>query len=311
MRRIGLVLMAGVVLSALCVRAAESPDYVLDESFSVASKKRITSVVTIDSGHLAAVRTDKTLVFVDTGAGSITKTVGIESSAAPSAMTVDKAGNIYVLCTSTEMKVLKYNGRSYKRCVPNGLKCLVYDAAGVKKKAFDIKGAVAAKSAAFAGGELVVADDRTRALIFVDPATGAVVKKVSDGIRLCCGIFGIAKASGSENILVANLGAFKVQEYTRNGPGSFKFGKKGRALKDFQGCCNPVNVAQMPDGSIVTAEKDPTRVKIYDSTGKSVKMIPGVQELVKGCSYIPLTVDDKGNVYLVVKGKRIIRLKRK
>jgi hypothetical protein len=72
-----------------------------------------------------------------------------------------------------------------------------------------------------------------------------------------------------------------------------------------------VNVAQVPDGTIITAEKDPTRIKIYDSTGRNAKMIPGVQELVKGCSYIPMTVDKKGSIYLVVKGRKIIRLKHK
>jgi sugar lactone lactonase YvrE len=311
MKRAGLLVIAGIIACTLGVQAAESPDYVVDKSFSVTSEEVIKSIVVIDSGNIAATRKDKTLIFVDTNTGTITKTVDIESSAAPSAMTVDKEGNIYVLCTSTEEKTFKFKGRSYKRSMPNGLKCLVYDKAGVQKKVFDIKGAVAAKSAAFSNGELVVADDRTRALLFVNPSTGAVTKKVSKGIRLCCGIFGISKASGSDNILVANLGAFKVEEYNHEGAAGFKFGKKGRNLNDFQGCCNPVNVAQMPDGSIITAEKDPTRIKVYDSTGKNAKMIPGVQELVKGCYYIPMTVDEKGNIYLVVKGKRIIRLKRK
>ena len=83
------------------------------------------------------------------------------------------------------------------------------------------------------------------------------------------------------------------------------FGKRGKELNDFHGCCNPVSVANLSTGAIVTVEKDPTRIKVYSKDG--AKQIAGIEELVKGCSYIPMTVDGKDNLYLASPKKGIIK----
>jgi DNA-binding beta-propeller fold protein YncE len=289
---------------------AVAPDYVIDTGFNVGFGGKIASIALIDDSKMAIAMRDNKLVIADTVSGSAISKVQLEGDA-PSAMTVDKSGNIYILCTSWKMKAMKYRGRSYKRRVANGLQCKVFDSTGKLKRKFDINGAKSAKSAAFLNGKLVVADDRSRSLAFVNPKDGSVDKKVGKGIRLCCGIFGIAPSQDGKNVLVANLGAFKVQSYNENGFSGFSFGKKGRRLQDFHGCCNPLNVAQLPGGAIITAEKDPTRIKIYNADGSRVKSIPGVEELVKGCYYIPMSIDSKGNIYLVAKSLRLIRLKQK
>lgn len=61
----------------------------------------------------------------------------------------------------------------------------------------------------------------------------------------------------------------------------------------------------MSGGAIVTVEKSPTRIKIYSKQG--AKQIQGIQELVKGCSYIPMTVDNKDNLYLASPKKGIVK----
>jgi DNA-binding beta-propeller fold protein YncE len=312
MKRLLVGVVAAVMIMTVGVSLAEvAPDYVIDKDFSVTLKNKVVSVAMIDDHRMAVVLKDKKLMVVDTASGKTVTKVDIVSDNAPNTVVVDKAGKIYVLCTSFALKTMKYRGRSYKRRVSTGLTCYVFDAAGKQLSQFDIKGAKASKSAAFVGGKLVIADDSKRALVFVNPEDGSVTKTVQGGIRLCCGIFGIAPDKDGKNVLVANLGAFKVQAYNENGATGFSFGKKGRKLEDFYGCCNPVNVSQLPDGPIITVEKDPTRIKIYNKTGTSVKSIPGVEELVKGCYYVPMTIDSKGNIYLVAKYTRIIRLKRK
>ena len=106
-------------------------------------------------------------------------------------------------------------------------------------------------------------------------------------------------------MLVANLGAFKVQTYT-NRKKSSEFGARGEKLEDFHGCCNPVNLAALGSKFIVSVEKDTTRVKICDTKGKDAKTIEGLGELVSGCTTIPVVVDSKGSIYLASAGKRCI-----
>jgi hypothetical protein len=62
--------------------------------------------------------------------------------------------------------------------------------------------------------------------------------------------------------------------------------------------CNPVSAAYLTDGTILTVEKDPTLIKIFDAQGKNAHQIEGVEELVKGCAFIPVAVDNKGTIYL-------------
>jgi hypothetical protein len=137
-----------------------------------------------------------------------------------------------------------------------------------------------------------------RKIFVCDPQTGLVTANICDKLRLCCGIFQFSAGTDNNSIIVANLGAFQVQTYDLTGKLISQFGSRGNGINEFHGCCNPVSAASLPDGSYVTAEKDPTRIKIYDKTGKKAAVIAGVEELVKGCSDIPIAVDSKGNIYL-------------
>ena len=105
--------------------------------------------------------------------------------------------------------------------------------------------------------------------------------------------------------MVANLGAFRVQSFDLTGKSLMSFGKRGRELDAFHGCCNPVSVASLNNGAIVTVEKDPTQIKVFSKEGPS--LIAGIDELVKGCSYIPMAVDKDDNLYLASPEKGIVK----
>ena len=62
---------------------------------------------------------------------------------------------------------------------------------------------------------------------------------------------------------MSNTGRLRVEAYTAGGDLERSFGKGGRRLEDFCGCCNPVNIAGGTGGQIVTAEKGYRRVKLY------------------------------------------------
>ena len=123
-------------------------------------------------------------------------------------------------------------------------------------------------------------------------------------MRPCCGILDFS-VNDKKELLVANLGAFRVQAYDFSGKNLFTFGQRGKDLNDFHGCCNPVSVAYLSNGALVTVEKDPTRIKIYSKEG--AKEISGIQELVEGCSYIPMTVDSDDNLYLASPAKGVVK----
>lgn len=214
-------------------------------------------------------------------------------------------GTFHVFTTITETKKIKSGARMIKVKVPVGVDCTVFNSSGKRLKHMKIDGLQSVTSAHFVGGKLVVADLSARAIVFLDPKTLKETGRIKKGLRLCCGIFDFCEAPNN-TIAVSNLGAFKLQQYSLDGKLLTEFGRRGRALDDFQGCCNPVSAAYLPDGHILTVEKDPTRIKIYDSTGKHAHQIKGIEELVKGCSFVPSAVDSKGTIYLAANAKGYI-----
>jgi hypothetical protein len=189
--------------------------------------------------------------------------------------------------------------------MPIGVECSVFDPKGTKLKTAKLANLKSAQAAKIVGGKLVVADLTARALVFMDLETGEETGRIDKGLRLCCGIFDFCEAPGN-TVAISNLGAFKLQQYDFDGKLLSEFGKRGRDLDDFQGCCNPVSAGYLPNGQILTVEKSPTRIKIYDAEGKNAKQIEGVEELVKGCSFIPVAIDSKGNIYLAANSKSYI-----
>jgi len=206
-------------------------------------------------------------------------------------------GTLHVFATLVKTKKVKSGARMRKVKIPIGVECGVFDASGKKLKTTKFDHLKSAKAAKIVESTLVVADLTQRSIIFMDLETGKETGRIKKGLRLCCGIFDFCEAPNN-TIAVSNLGAFKFQQFDLNGKLLLEFGKRGRGINDFQGCCNPVSAGYLPNGEIVTVEKDPTRIKIYDANGKNAKQIKGIEELVKGCEFIPVAIDSKGNIYL-------------
>jgi hypothetical protein len=183
------------------------------------------------------------------------------------------------------------------------VECLVYDTKGTELKSLTLIGLKTASGAKVINGKLLVSDFSSRKVAIFNSETGAMESTISD-LRACCGIldFGV---NDKQEILVANLGAFRVQAFDYSGKIKYAFGRRGQGLNDFHGCCNPVNVAFLTNGAIITVEKDPTRIKVYSKSG--AKKVEGIQELVKGCTYIPMTFDSKNNLYLASAKSGIIK----
>jgi hypothetical protein len=97
-------------------------------------------------------------------------------------------------------------------------------------------------------------------------------------------------------VCATDTGRHRVASWVLDGSAAGYFGKFGQANpEDFVGCCNPVNLAIAPDGSIVTAEKVATRVKVYNPNGKLLALI-GPEHFDPRCTHLHLAVDSKGRI---------------
>jgi len=81
---------------------------------------------------------------------------------------------------------------------------------------------------------------------------------------------------------VVNPGRLRIETYTLDGDLEFWWGKPSAAVEGFCGCCNPVNIAVLPDGGFVTCEKGLIRVKIYSAEGAFKGVVAGPEQLAQG-----------------------------
>lgn len=308
-QRIKNVLFIGIVCAisgwSFTVSAKKAPNYQVDPAFKVDLKSSIKYLAIMPKDDLCCLLGSGKVIIFDSK-GNEKLNFNIESKGSPSTIAVDNKGNIYVLCSMMKPQQIKRKGKSYNVNAPSGVLINKYDKTGKSLSSIELTEVKTAKAAQIVKNKIIIADNYLNTLFFCDLKTGKVKKKVNKGIRTCCGIFDFCKDSKG-NLWLANLGAFKVQSFKSTGSSSKSFGSRGRELNDFHGCCNPVSVSVLSDGSFVTAEKDPTRVKVYDSSGKKAKKIEGIDELVKGCSHIPMASDSKENVYLASSKGKIVK----
>ena len=81
---------------------------------------------------------------------------------------------------------------------------------------------------------------------------------------------------GADGLLrVNNPGRHRVELYTVEGDLEMAWGKASMGIEGFCGCCNPVNLALLADGRVVTFEKGLPRVKVYAADGAFECVVAG------------------------------------
>ncbi|WP_321281034.1 DUF4369 domain-containing protein [Marinifilum fragile] len=276
--------------------------YKVDTKYAGKELKDIIYLGAFKNGNLCALKKDGTVQVIN-AKGEVAKEFKASLSGQASALAVDGDDNIYLLCSIQEEVEKKVRGRKIKRMMPKAVECVVLDGNGKEMKKYMLNDVITATGARVVDNNLVVADYRNAKLAMFNKETGAAGAVMKD-MRPCCGILDF-NVNAKKEILVANLGAFRVQGFDFTGKKILSFGQRGKTVNDFHGCCNPVSVTSLSNGAIVTVEKDPTRIKIYSKEG--AKQIAGIEELVKGCSYIPMIVDGKDNLYLASAEKGIVK----
>ncbi len=92
-------------------------------------------------------------------------------------------------------------------------------------------------------------------------------------------------------LYVSNPGYHRIEVFTTDGywESSLSWENASSDVAGFCGCCNPVSLACLPDGRIVTAEKEIHRVKVYKSDGQLDCVVAGPEILDSPPRDLPLS----------------------
>jgi len=174
--------------------------------------------------------------------------------------------------------------------------------------------------------DVFVADAGNR-LVFRCDRQGNVVAQIgakdaarnAPGFVIPSGYFDLA-VSADGLLRVVNPGKLRVDAYTFDGYFEFSWGHRSVEIDGFCGCCNPVNIAVLPDGGFVTCEKGLVRVKIYDSQGEFESVVASPAQLVRDgdvrvCDLpeecqaggFDVAVDNTGRIFVLDTIKNVVR----
>ena len=163
------------------------------------------------------------------------------------------------------------------------------------------------RAIAVARGFVYVADAGNRCIHRFDSRgdfVGVIADRDDEAGRkgLVCPSAFVDLAVDAKGILhVTNPGLLAVQRYRSDGKLLGQWGEPGEQPHQFTGCCNPTNLALLPDGRIATAEKVVPRVKVYDAERKLLAYI-GPASFSKGAAGLDLAVDSGGRLYVADPG---------
>jgi len=168
-------------------------------------------------------------------------------------------------------------------------------------------------------GESILLTDLAGKRLLVLNRSGHVVKEIDgatprDDLKFNVPGECFAVAVGIDGLArVVNPGRLRVEAWTLEGDREFVWGKGSNHTDGFAGCCNPMHIAVLPDGRIVTSEKGIARVKVYKPDGPNAQpgvldsVVAGPDELA-GLDGYDVAVDSRGRVVLLDVQARTVRV---
>ncbi len=174
-------------------------------------------------------------------------------------------------------------------------------------------------SLAVSGADVFLADAGNAAIVHCD-TTGKVVGRIDSVFVVPSAYFDVAVAPDGL-LRVANPGKCRIETWTFGGDMEGAWGRPSARIDGFCGCCNPVNIALLPDGGYVTAEKGLIRVKVYNADGALRGVVAGPDQLVAGgaayvfqnavdaqASGFDVAVDGQGRIFVLDTIKNTVRV---
>ena len=135
---------------------------------------------------------------------------------------------------------------------------------------------------------------------FIDDLGKRDKEKGVDGL-ICPSAFLDVIVDDEGVLFVTNPGRSRVEQYKTDGTLIRSWGQDGAQPERFFGCCNPTNLALLPNDHVVTAEKLLIRVKVYDIEGTLLAYI-GPEHFTKKAEGLDLAVDSEGRIFVIDPG---------
>ncbi|MFP4248067.1 MAG: hypothetical protein ACLFU7_00325 [Armatimonadota bacterium] len=111
------------------------------------------------------------------------------------------------------------------------------------------------------------------------------------------------------NLWLSNPGRLAVQIHSRtDGALVNSWRRVGNDVEGFGGCCNPTDIAVLPDGRVVTSEKGLPRVKVYSTDGELLSVVVPPGKLARSSVGIDLAIDPSGRVAVLDPHRDIVRI---
>jgi hypothetical protein len=162
----------------------------------------------------------------------------------------------------------------------------------------DVSPSAVLTSIAVGQRDVFVADAGSRLVVRCDPSgkrLGEIgrrdpAKDVS-GFVVPSPYFDVA-LTADDQLRIVNPGRFRIEWYTSEGTPQGYWGQSGVRIDRFCGCCNPANIAVLPDGRVVTAEKGLPRVKVYEADGTFFGVVAGPETFAPTLTALEETRDE-------------------
>ncbi len=119
--------------------------------------------------------------------------------------------------------------------------------------------------------------------------------------------FDVAIASDG-NLVIGNPGRRSVETYSPEGALLAAFGEASMDIGGFSGCCNPTDIAILPDRRIVTAEKGSPRVKVCEADGEIESVIATTADFNPAVRGLDLAASPDGRVFVLDPMKKAVRV---
>lgn len=192
----------------------------------------------------------------------------------------------------------------------------VFDAKGQRQATWDSPGKKSWFTGITVAGDDVFAADAGNRVVLRYDKSGKLALRLGEknkernipGFIIPSPFFDVEMA-GDGLLRINNPGRHRVEAYTRDGDFEGSWGTVSMGITGFCGCCNPINLALLPDGRFVTCEKGLPRVKIYSAEGAFESVVAGVEafaENAKVCGPSDCTtggldaaVDSQGRIYIL------------
>jgi hypothetical protein len=195
-----------------------------------------------------------------------------------------------------------------------------YSYEGVKSadfKAYNSEGYITSVSK---NGDFVYAADAINKIVLKYTNDGTLIQEIgrkdsltgSSGFVLPSLYFDIAFGSFND-LWVVNTGMLRLENFTTSGNLQSVWETASPGNNGFIGCCNPVHIAILPNGSFVTYEKGIDMIKVFDPTGQLHCLVAGAGSFKGNADYLlgnnnlvkDLVTDTNGHIYILDAYNRI------